>query len=225
MDRRIISRRFVTSAVFLLAVFATVLALGNGAAVRLTLPRDPVTGLGMNWTLWSVSLVSVIVVIVCLKSRSLQVQLALLLWFGLDLVLWRLGWAWMEVRDPANYFTEAARAFQFSPAWFYTPAAGVASFLVLMSCGLLVWDQLASRREVKIICEKCGGHVIFSRKSLGQQLPCPHCGHPLKLRRPGNLKMSCYFCQGHIEFPSHALGTKMPCPHCRQDITLVEPPQ
>lgn len=223
MDRLTISRQFVASAVFLLAAFATILALGNWAAVQLTLPRDPVTGLGMDWIFWSVSAASGIVVLICLKSRSFQIQLALVLWFGLNLVLWRAGWAWLEVRDPAGHFTELARAFNLSPALLYAIFAVVVGYLVLASCGLIVWNQLASRREVKLTCEKCGGHVVFSSKVLGQQIPCPHCGHTLKLRQPGNLKMSCFFCQGHIEFPSHSLGTKMPCPHCQRDITLVEP--
>lgn len=223
MNRLVISRRFVASAIFLLAAFATVLALGNWAAIRLTLPREPVTGLAMNWVVWGVTAASSVVVLVCLKSRSLQVQLALVLWFGLNLVLWHVGWAWMEVREPVGFFTETARAFHLAPGLFFALVAGVVSYLVLASGSLIVWNQLAGRREAKLTCEKCGGHVIFSRKSLGQELPCPHCGHALKLRQPGNLKMSCYFCQGHIEFPSHALGTKMPCPHCQRDITLVEP--
>jgi Zn finger protein HypA/HybF involved in hydrogenase expression len=223
MNRLVISRRFVASAVFLLAALATVLALGSVAAIRLTLPREPVSGLGMDRVFWGITVSSGIVVLVCLKSRSLQVQLALILWFGLNLVLWRAGWAWLEVRDPVGYFTELARAFQLAPGLFFALVAGVVSYLVLVSGSLIAWNQLASRREIKLTCEKCGGHVIFSRNSLGQQLPCPHCGHALKLRQPGNLKMSCYFCQGHIEFPSHALGTKMSCPHCQRDITLVEP--
>ena len=223
MDRLIISRRFVASAVFLLAAFATILVLGNWAAIPLTLPRESVTGFGMNWVFWGVAAASGVVVFVCLKARSLQVQLALILWFGLNLVLWRVGWAWLNVQDPAAYFTEPAHVFHLPPALLYAVVAVVVSYLVLASSSLIAWNQLASRSEVKFICEKCGGRVIFSRKSLGQQLPCPHCGHTLKLRQPGNLKMSCYFCQGHIEFPSHALGTKMPCPHCRRDITLVEP--
>lgn len=223
MDRLAISRRFVASAVFLLATLASILALGNASAMRLTLPRDPVTGLGMDWVVWGVTVASGVVVLVCLKARSLQVQLALVLWFGLNLILWRVGWAWMGVRDPTGYFTELARAFHLSPALLYSLVAGAVSYLVLASGSLIVWHQLASRREVKLTCEQCGGHVVFSSKILGQQIPCPHCGHTLKLRQPGNLKMFCFFCQGHIEFPSHALGTKMPCPHCQKDITLVEP--
>ncbi|HEX5222838.1 MAG TPA: hypothetical protein VFZ59_24995 [Verrucomicrobiae bacterium] len=223
MNRLFISRRFVASAVFLLAALATVLALGNASALRLTLPREPVTGLGMNWIFWGVTALSGVVVLVCLKSRSLQIQLALVLWFGLNLVFWRVGWAWLEVRDPSGYLTELARAFHLSPASFYAAVSLVVGYLVLASSSLIAWNQIAGRSEVRFTCEKCGGGVIFSRKSLGQQLPCPHCGHTLKLRQPGNLKMSCYFCQGHIEFPSHALGTKMPCPHCQRDITLVEP--
>ena len=223
MNRLVISRRFVASAVFLLAAFATILALGNGTTIRLTFPREPVTGLGMDWVFWGVSAASGIVVVVCLKSRSLQVQFALVLWLSLNLVLWRIGWAWLEVRDPAGYFTELARAFHLSPALLYALVAVAVSYFVLASGSLIAWNQLASQREVKLTCEKCGGHMIFSRNSLGQELPCPHCGHTLKLRQPGNLKMSCFFCKGHIEFPSHALGTKMPCPHCQCDITLVEP--
>ena len=223
MDRLKAIRWFVASAIFLLAAFAFALCLATLSARPVTFPRDPVTGLGMDWIFWGVGAVSVFVVLACIWSRSAPMQLALLLWFSLYFILWRFGWLWLGVVHPGVYFTELAPAFHLPPVWMYALVAMLVLYLFLLSGGLLVWNRIASRHEIKILCSKCGGHIVFSETNLGQQTPCPHCRSLIKLRLPGSLKMSCFFCQGHIEFPSHAMGKKMPCPHCQKDITLVEP--
>ncbi len=223
MDHLKLTRRFVSSAICLLAAFATALGLATVSAWRLTYPHDPVSGLGMNWVFGAVSVASVGVVLACVWSKSLPMQLLLVLWLSLNLILWRVGTSWLGVVHPVGYVAELAHAFQLPPAGMYAVLAVLVAYLFLFSSGLALWHQLAARYEIKATCEKCGGHIVFARKNLGQQTQCPHCEHPLKLRPSGKLKMSCFFCQGHLEFPTHALGTKLPCPHCHQDITLIEP--
>jgi hypothetical protein len=42
--------------------------------------------------------------------------------------------------------------------------------------------------EIKISCEKCGGHISFTSESLGQTVLCPHCNSPIQLNLPANAK-------------------------------------
>jgi predicted RNA-binding Zn-ribbon protein involved in translation (DUF1610 family) len=99
----------------------------------------------------------------------------------------------------------------------------IGGFLLLLWSWLQKFTAKMEKALLKTTCAHCGGHIAFLPQSLGQKIPCPHCGESITLEVPGNLKMSCVLCGGHIEFPGHALGQKIPCPHCTKTITLLKP--
>jgi hypothetical protein len=222
MDWTKATRYYTNSAAALLAAFATLLFVGNGASVKLSHPREPLLALPADALGWMLGLGAWVVVLVCIFSAQPRLKLALLLWLAVNAVAYRLGLYSMGVRELGGYVGAVAGAFHLPAGVAVGLLHGLFAYLLAGSAGLLVWGALTKAETAtrKAICAACGGHIAYAPSHLGQTVPCPHCRAPLALREPGDLKMTCFFCQGHIEFPSHALGTMMPCPHCRKDITL-----
>ena len=220
-----LTRIFTDSAAALLAAFATALLLGNVAA-KLVQPLDPVFALPMDRLFWILGAITWVVLLAIVFLRSPCGKLGLILWFAANLAIYRLSLLWLGFHT-SGYLGSLAHTFDLSGGATDKLLNLLFLYLLIGSAVLLLWQLLARPEEVpgKAICAHCGGHIAFSRRNLGQKIPCPHCQAGIILRGPEFLKTACFFCQQHIEFPAHAIGGRISCPHCKMEITLKEPAQ
>ena len=217
---------FTDSVAALLTAFATSLFLCNFASTKLVRPHDPLFGIPMDVFFWILGLGAMAVMLACLFMRQSQFKLVIILWFATNLIVFRLGLQWQGMHNTRGYIGSLAQTFNLS--------SGVTSgllnilflYLFIGSAALSLWNVLARPEEVPLItiCAHCGGHIAFSPRNSGQEIPCPHCKATITLSNPENLKTSCFFCKEHIEFPVHAVGRKIPCPHSAKTITLLKQP-
>ena len=216
---------FTDSAAALLAAFTTALFLCNFASIKLVQPHDPLFVIPMDVFFWILGRVAMAVVLACIFMRQPCLKLALILWFATNLIIYRFGLQWQGVHNLRGYVGSLAYPFNLSNGAANCLLSLLFLYLFIVSAALLLWHFLAGPDEVplKTVCSLCGGHIAFSHRNSGQNIPCPHCKAIITLGKPENLKTSCFFCKEHIEFPAHALGTKIKCPHCKNDITLKEP--
>lgn len=219
-----IIRQTINLAAALLLAGATAVAIGLWAGAGLTPPADPVLGVSTRWMLVLGAAVAAGVAIHALRGRLSPTKAALLLWLGVNGVVYAAALGWNGSRGCASaVLGGVASAFGLSPgtaAWLATSLLAVTSLAGGAALGWL-WLGGHLAQAGRMTCPACGGHVEFALKNRGEEIPCPHCQARITLRTDEALKMACYFCKGHLEFPSHALGTLMPCPHCRKDITLM----
>jgi DNA-directed RNA polymerase subunit RPC12/RpoP len=220
-----LTRCFIDSAAALLSAVTIALLLCNLANGTLVQPRDPLLMISMRTSFWILGAGGLAVTLICIVARQARLKLALVLWFALNLAVYRLGLQSVGVRGARGYLGALADTFDFSTGAADTILKTIFLYLFVGSAVLLAWSLLDKPDEVplKTICTNCGGHIAFSARNLDQQIPCPHCQATITLRKPDLLKMSCFFCKEHIEFPAHAVGQKISCPHCKMEITLKEP--
>ncbi len=222
----IVIRQVVNLAAALLLAGATALSIGLVAGAGLTPPDDPVLGVSTRLALLAAAGLAVAVAVYCLLGKLTPTKVVLLLWLGLNGVVYAVAANWSGNQGAASaVLGNSANAFgvtQRTAGWW---AAVVLASAVAAGAAALGWLWLAGHlaQAGRMACPGCGGHIEFALKNRGEEIPCPHCSARILLRTAEALKMTCYFCKGHIEFPSHALGTMMPCPHCRKDITLQLP--
>jgi DNA-directed RNA polymerase subunit RPC12/RpoP len=215
---------FTNSVAALLGAFVSALFLSNIANFKFIQPHDPLFVIPMDICFWLLGLAAMAVAFACVLVSQPRFKLALILWSGTNLIIYRLGLQWQGVHSTHGYVGPLARTFNLPNGVTSDLLTVLFLYLFTGSAALLIWNFLANPEEVpaKTICDHCGGHIAFSPQNVGQKIPCPHCQEPVTLQAPNNLKMSCVLCGGHIEFPAHALGQKIQCPHCRSTITLLK---
>ncbi len=225
-------QHFIPSAGALLLAAGLTALLGSLAGIGHLHPHDPLLGISMPVLFWIFCGMSLIMVWFCLFGRKLSFQLAIILWFAVNLSVYQIGVLWQSEGGFRAYLQDVAAAFAISPGLVNALLQCLTLYLLAGSvfCLALRWfdqsprGQAAAARFQTMSCPACGVHIKFARQNLGQKTACPQCGKSVTLHQPEEkLKMSCFFCQGHIEFPPHAIGEKIPCPHCQMDITLKEP--
>ena len=215
---------FITSAATFLAAFATVLFVSNLTGARLTQPHDPLLIIPIDIFFWIVGSVAMAFVLACTLIEQPRFLLTIILWFVVNLIIYRLGLQWLGIHNPRGYFDGLARAFSLSDISANILSSLLFLYLFIGSAALLLCDYLARPDKIplKSVCVHCHGHFVFSPQNLGQNIACPHCQKKMTLRKSDFLKMSCFFCHEHIEFPDHAIGEEISCPHCKMIINLQE---
>jgi hypothetical protein len=221
MQKKLLNLYADSAGAFLLAV-ALLLFLGNLGSATLLQPRDPVLMISLRSLCWGAGLGALVLALLCLFVRSLWLKLALLLWAGVNLLIWQSAIYYQTHHwSLSGYFGILENAFHLPGSFSDWIAKMATGGLILGSSLSIFW--LWTKNTLKVACPHCGGRIAFDRKNLGQEIPCPHCQKILTLHKAESLKMPCFFCKENIEFPAHALGQKIPCPHCKMDITLKEP--
>jgi DNA-directed RNA polymerase subunit RPC12/RpoP len=211
----------------LLAV-AVALFIGSRAEADIILPHDPIFMLSIRHFSWILGGICLVVALFTLAGQPTFLRAMVLAWLATSLAVYRLAILWDGGHGLGGYLGNFAGSFGISVGTAATLAQVTLGYLIFGSYFMLVCLWRESRRSVNenqlnISCPACGGHVTFADKNLGQEIPCPHCGAAIVLRKPENLKMTCVLCGGHVAFPAHALGQKIQCPHCAKTITLLKP--
>jgi hypothetical protein len=223
MQRKLINGYTNSAGAFLLAM-ALMLFLGSLGSAGLLQPRDPVFQIPMLYASWGMGLMALAIAWICLFGRSTKLKLALLLWTGVNLLVFQIGiYSQTHHLNLSGYSAILENVFHlpdYATNWIIKIAT-VCLLVGSLIAALGLWST--SKNTLKISCPNCGGHVQFGVQAVGGKISCPHCQKIMTLHQVENLKISCYFCHGHIEFPAHAIGEKMPCPHCNKKISLKEP--
>ena len=209
-------RAYIYSAGALLLAMATALFL---ARIRQTpldfVPLcDPVLNLPLPTLFGILGAVLLILGLFCIFGGQATVQLTHALWLSLNLMVYGLSLPYMGVKGGLKgYLGEVADVFGVSTSTMATLLAIAVWYLFLGSsiALIMVWASERIRRanpRIKMACAQCGGHIDFSLRNAGQEIPCPHCQATITLRKPDLLAMSCFFCQGHIKFPNSRAWSK-----------------
>jgi hypothetical protein len=152
-------------------------------------------------------------------ARSVTTQGLLVLWAGLNGLLYRIVMVWamnMTVPLPREGFVGwrlGVRPETVDLCWKLYTAYLVFGSSTFMLFRLWQWKQLKDEAWVKQ-WQETRNQINSQTKSVNQKLPAKAADY---------LKISCPSCCGHIEFPTHALGQSVLCPHCKMEITLKEP--
>jgi len=191
-------------------------------------PHEPVFQMPLRNFVWILVCMEFLVVYFCLFGKNIFIRSSLVLWFAINLFIYRVGISCAGVTGGLSGYTGSitdAMGFSHECANNYFVILAV---YLLFGGGICVawswWGTWQERQNpsIKMFCWSCGLHIRFSIEDLGRITACPKCNQSITLRKPENLKITCFFCQGHIEFPAHAIGQKTHCPHCNMDITLKE---
>ena len=215
-----------SAGVILLAVGSALFLTNWASPADLVTPLDPVFNLTLRTVFWAVAGVAMIVALICLFADRLKWPLCLLIWLGLNGLVYIGGVHVQGYQGLAGVLEGLSYACRLPPDLGNLLVGLLAGYLLAGGVVSLVWLRKLEKADQKVLkmhCPACGVHIKFAQENLGRQIPCPHCKTTIILQKPGKLKMACFFCHGHIEFPAHAIGTKMACPHCKMDITLKEP--
>jgi len=227
-------RAYIYSVGSMLLALATIFMLANFQTqpTDFVFAHEAVFNLKLPVLYWIASGLFFVAALICLFGRQISLQLTAILWFATTLMGYQIGLYGMGAKGGVQgYLGIMSDVFGTSTSTMYGLLGVIFGYLLTggFAAMTLVWlsEQIRIRQEkvnVKTACAHCGGHIQFSLRNLGQQIPCPHCQTDIVLRRPDeNLKTTCYFCKEHIQFPAHALGEKISCPHCNMGITLKEP--
>lgn len=85
---------------FFLALIGLSIALGAGEPLRVLREPDVLFGLSNRSTLVLAGVVHLVIGVCVAATRTPNMQALVLLWFGLNHLVYRLGLGWMEVREP-----------------------------------------------------------------------------------------------------------------------------
>ena len=227
----------------LLTAALTRFLIAFGNAQVMSVP-EPLLGIPLRYAVLLVGGFELAVALICLFGKRTGLQLGWLAWLGTNYVVVWVGLVWQHCSPQGTCIGSLT-----DPLWIHHGITG--NIFTYLPFGLVLGSyaavaslwfsrhartaRMAEARRVtdvrdaaagltKMACPACGGHVKFTAKNIGQQVPCPHCQATIALCKPDeNLKMICVLCGGHIEFPPHAIGSKIPCPHCTKNITLLKP--
>ena len=204
---------FTDSVAALLAAFTTALLISNFTAAKLAPPHDPLLALPMDIFFWILGSFAMAVVFACIFIRQSRLKLAIILWFALNLIIYRLDWQWQGIHNPRGYFDSLARAFNLSDSSANILSSLVFLYLFTVSACLLVWIFMNRAEE-----DESEKKAVPFYAQLATPKPGETGGVQSTFVR--TLKISCTDCGGHIEFPTNFFGEKIPCPHCQTMITL-----
>ena len=127
---------FINSAGVLLLTAACTLFIGNWANPDLVEPRDPIFLISMRQLFWVLCGIGLAIALACLLWKGSSLQLMLIVWFSVNLLLYRLGLILMHVRG-------GFRGFLNSPAVSFEISTSLANavlyaliFFLLIGSGL-----------------------------------------------------------------------------------------
>ncbi len=204
-------RLFTNSAGMLLLGLAAAMFIANCDSTGLTQPHDLVLGFSMRTLFWVAGLVELGVALVCLFGRQAWLKLALVLWLTTIFAVYQAGFLAIAAhRSFSLYLGSLSRAFAVTPRLTYWILNLVFLYLLIGSSMSLLWLWARSRNHVKMACGRCGGHIEFHVRAIGQRTACPHCAAEVMLQAPDGPKTAPPF------------GVKPPAKPATNSFTLIE---
>jgi prepilin-type N-terminal cleavage/methylation domain-containing protein len=180
-------RHFTDSAGALLLGLAAAMFLANWDSAGLTQPHDPVLGVSMRTLFWVAGLIELVVGLLCLRDPRVWLKLGLVFWLALDVSIYGIGLRWSgPIHDFSLYLDSLAAAFAMTPRLTCWILSLVFLYLLIGSSTALLWLWARSRHYVKMACGRCGGHIEFHVRGIGQRTTCPHCAAEVTLQPPAD---------------------------------------
>lgn len=193
---------------------------------------DPVIGISLRYAASIIGCLELTVALACLFGKNIKFQALLILWLTTNFITYRSALIWMEYQPRCSGWGTLTNPLQLPLAATDRAFLFAMTSMFVGSCVITfsIWKQpsrsltaAVSDANLKISCERCGGHIAFSAECIDHSIFCPHCQESITLRRPRPVKSLCISCHGHLEFPSHAIGQVITCPHCAISTVLQEP--
>jgi hypothetical protein len=136
-------RLFVYSAGTLLLFTAAAKLVSSGGDARILQMTDPIVGIRFRNLLWLVGGVELVVAVVCLSRRRLGLQAALVGWFAVNCVVYRLSLLLVGYHRPCPCLGTLTDSLGVSPNVVDNFLKTVLAYLLLGSCITLlyVWRE------------------------------------------------------------------------------------
>ncbi len=180
---------FTHSAGALLLGLAAAMVIANWASAGLTQPHDPLFMVSMRTLFWVAALVALAAGLLCLRDTPVWLKLGLLFWLALNVAVYQAGLRWCgPIHDFSVYLGGLATAFGLTPPLTYWMLNLVFLYLLIGSSTSLLWLWARSRNHLKMACGRCGGHIEFHVRGIGQRAACPHCAAEITLLVPAGKK-------------------------------------
>lgn len=111
--------------------------LGNS---KLLAVIDPIIGLTFGQLMLAIGMVEIVVALVCFFSKRSTLSLGLVAWLSTNFVVYRLGLWWIGWKKPCNCLGNLTDALHISPQVSDNIMKVVLAYLLIGSCGLLIWQ-------------------------------------------------------------------------------------
>lgn len=138
MDGSSVSKWFVLSSGFVLALTGIAKAWSSFGSTKVLAVGDPIIGLPFRWLLLTVGVLELIIAGVCFFNKNKRLAVLLVAWLATNFLTYRVGLWWMGWHRPCGCLGSLTDALHISPQTADNIMKVVLAYLLIGSYGILI---------------------------------------------------------------------------------------
>ena len=139
---------FISSATVILTITGVAKVRTAFAVTKVLAVADPITGISFGHLMMAVGVGELVIVGICLLSRSQKLKLGLIAWLATNFVVYRLGLWWMGWKKPCSCLGNLTDSLHISPQLADNIMKIILAYLLIGSYGLLFWQWRRGKAEI-----------------------------------------------------------------------------